>query len=112
MALIHVASRAPLMMIMITMMMIMTMHLINVSCISVILVHKEMYLVTGVYGHLKWTGDWVSYIDTMLQMSILSSPGRGLCLPTRIKSLVIDPAIHTEKVIDLDNDLKGNGVYM
>mgnify|MGYP000564923701 FL=1 len=66
-----------------------------------------MPLFPGIYGHLKWTGDWVSYIDTMLQMSILARPGGGLCLPTRIKSLQVDPIVHTQKVKDIDNEVQG-----
>ena len=34
----------------------------------------------------------------MLQLSVLRLPGRGLRLPTRIRSLRIDPSIHLEKV--------------
>jgi len=43
----------------------------------------------------------------MLQMSILARPGGGLCLPTRIKSLQVDPIVHTQKVKDIDNEVQG-----
>ena len=51
----------------------------------------------GTKGELKWTGEWVSFLDTMLQLSVLRLPGRGLRLPTRVRSLRIDPSIHLEK---------------
>lgn len=50
----------------------------------------------GTKGELKWTGEWVSFLDTMLQLSVLRLPGRGLRLPTRVRSLRIDPSIHLE----------------
>ncbi|XP_068717598.1 fatty acid synthase-like [Montipora capricornis] len=53
---------------------------------------------SGTKGELKWTGEWIPFLDTMLQMSVLRLPGRGLRLPTRIRSLRIDPSIHLEKV--------------
>ena len=39
----------------------------------------------------------MSFLDTMLQLSVLKLPGRGLRLPTRVRSLRIDPSIHLEK---------------
>ena len=39
----------------------------------------------------------MSFLDTMLQLSVLGLPGRRLRLPTRIRSLRIDPSIHLEK---------------
>ncbi|XP_076014659.1 fatty acid synthase [Genypterus blacodes] len=52
----------------------------------------------GDFGKLEWTGNWVTFLDTMLQIGILSLSGRNLVLPTRIRSLCIDPALHLEKV--------------
>ena len=55
-------------------------------------------IVVGDDGHLLWNGNWISYLDTMLQIQVLSLPGRGLRLPTRIKALRIDPTLHHDKV--------------
>ena len=55
------------------------------------------FCILGTKGELKWTGEWVSFLDTMLQLSVLRLPGRGLRLPTRIRSLRVDPSIHLEK---------------
>ncbi|XP_045164352.2 fatty acid synthase-like [Mercenaria mercenaria] len=62
---------------------------------------------SGVHGKLLWTGKWVSFLDSMLQMTILSQPGHGLCLPTKIKTITIDPLMHQRKFVDLDDDQKG-----
>lgn len=48
----------------------------------------------GKYGLLKWTGDWVVFLDTILQFSMLKSMKRALYLPTRIQSVKIDPVAH------------------
>ena len=90
-----------------------------------------MFVVTGFYyyyiyvlgdeGHLLWDGNWISYLDTMLQIQVLGSSGRGLRLPTRVKALRIDPMMHQERAtqfqgkpgkalfIILDGFLKMNG---
>lgn len=45
----------------------------------------------GDWGKLNWEENWVSFLDTMLQFSILGQPTRGLYLPTRLQRAVIDP---------------------
>lgn len=52
----------------------------------------------GDEGRLQWTGNWVTFLDTMLQMLVVGLPGRSLRLPTRIRSLCLDPALHLQKV--------------
>ncbi|XP_077481477.1 fatty acid synthase [Stigmatopora argus] len=52
----------------------------------------------GDNGKLQWMGNWVTFLDTMLQMIVLGLSGRSLRLPTRIRSVCIDPAIHLGKV--------------
>ncbi|XP_030610501.1 LOW QUALITY PROTEIN: fatty acid synthase [Archocentrus centrarchus] len=51
-------------------------------------------------GKLEWTGNWVTFLDTMLQMIVVGLPGGSLRLPTRIRSVCIDPAVHLEKVFE------------
>ncbi|KAJ1529566.1 hypothetical protein ONE63_006337 [Megalurothrips usitatus] len=49
------------------------------------------------YGHegqLRWVDNWVSFMDTMLQFSILGKPGRELYLPTRVQRVIVDPRRH------------------
>uniref|UniRef100_A0A673IXC9 Fatty acid synthase n=1 Tax=Sinocyclocheilus rhinocerous TaxID=307959 RepID=A0A673IXC9_9TELE len=52
----------------------------------------------GDYGKLHWTGNWVTFLDTMLQMIVVGLPGRSLRLPTRIRSVYVDPKLHEERV--------------
>lgn len=55
-----------------------------------------------VTGELQWKDNWVSFMDTMLQFSILGKNMRDLYLPTRIEKIVINPARH----MDMMNHLK------
>lgn len=50
------------------------------------------------YGKLKWENNWVTFLDTMLQFSILGNPIRTLNLPVRIRSCKVDPAVHAKVV--------------
>lgn len=58
---------------------------------------SAVIVLLGTNGELKWTGEWISFLDTMLQLLVLRLPGRGLRLPTRVRSLRIDPSIHLER---------------
>ncbi|KAM4691284.1 fatty acid synthase isoform 2-T2 [Rhinophrynus dorsalis] len=60
----------------------------------------------GDKGTLLWNGNWVSFLDTMLQMMILGLSGRSLRLPTRILSVCIDPTIHEDHVLVHKEDKK------
>ena len=40
---------------------------------------------------LTWNGKWISFMDTMLQASIVNDKGSGLRLPTRIRQVKVDP---------------------
>ncbi|KAJ8972225.1 hypothetical protein NQ314_000286 [Rhamnusium bicolor] len=50
----------------------------------------------GLSGKLKWDNNWISFIDTMLQFSILGQDTRELYLPTRLQRAVIDPQQHLQ----------------
>ncbi|CAF1554741.1 unnamed protein product, partial [Adineta steineri] len=52
--------------------------------------------IDGTNGELTWNNDWISYLDTMLQVHLI--PSKGLQLPTRIDSLRIDPKLHVESI--------------
>ncbi|XP_062589750.1 fatty acid synthase-like [Saccostrea cucullata] len=60
--------------------------------------------INGKYGELIWNNNWVSFLDTMLQISILHLSGNGLCLPTRIKSISINPSLHEKNAYTNDED--------
>ncbi|KAK8774423.1 hypothetical protein V5799_011046 [Amblyomma americanum] len=50
------------------------------------------------HAKLKWEDNWVTFIDAMLQLSVLSYPHRSFILPVSIQSCRIDPKIHAEVI--------------
>lgn len=56
---------------------------------------------SGISGKLEWVGNWISFIDTMLQFSILGLKTKELYLPTRMQRVIIDPAKHLELIENL-----------
>lgn len=64
-------------------------------------------LLPGDSGKLQWTGNWVTFLDTMLQMIVLGLSGRSLRLPTRIRSVFIDPVVHLQKVFEYTDGHQG-----
>ncbi|XP_060080138.1 fatty acid synthase-like [Ylistrum balloti] len=68
--------------------------------------------ISGTEGQLLWTGNWVSYLDTMLQMSVLHMPGGALRLPTRIRSLAIDPVVQNSSVYQTQDGHQVTSIWM
>ncbi|XP_072311635.1 fatty acid synthase [Eucyclogobius newberryi] len=66
--------------------------------------------IAGDRGALQWTGNWVVFLDTMLQMIVLGLPGRSLRLPTRIRSVQINPQAHLEKLWQYADDKLAVGI--
>ncbi|XP_039596427.1 fatty acid synthase [Polypterus senegalus] len=66
----------------------------------------------GDHGKLKWNGNWVTFLDTMLQMMVLGLSGRSLRLPTRIRSVYIDPRLHEERVKQYSGEQKAADVIV
>ncbi|XP_066156912.1 fatty acid synthase [Euwallacea fornicatus] len=56
----------------------------------------------GISGKLSWENNWISFIDTMLQFSILGQNTRELYLPTRLQRAFINPKEHLEAVNQLE----------
>ncbi|CAH0549737.1 unnamed protein product [Brassicogethes aeneus] len=63
----------------------------------------------GLAGKLNWENNWISYIDTMLQFSILGQNTRDLYLPTRLQRTVINPKEHLKY---MQESAEGIPVYM
>lgn len=61
----------------------------------------------GDQGKLQWTGNWVTFLDTMLQMLVVGLSGRSLRLPTRIRSVCVDPVVHLQKICKYMNEKEG-----
>ncbi|CAH2093519.1 unnamed protein product [Euphydryas editha] len=54
--------------------------------------------VEGTRGRLAWNNEWVTFLDCMLQMRIISQDTRGLFVPTRIEKLSIDVNMHYDAI--------------
>lgn len=65
-------------------------------------------LCAGESGRLLWKDNWVSFLDAMLQISILGLAKRSLHLPTRITAIHIDPATHRQKLYTLQDNAQGS----
>ncbi|GFX61278.1 fatty acid synthase [Trichonephila clavipes] len=67
--------------------------------------------IEGNKGLLKWTDEWVVFLDTMLQFTILGSSKRALCLPTRIQKLTVDPIYHKSFMENSSQEYQGVPVF-
>jgi len=54
--------------------------------------------ISGKNGHIIWRNNWVSFMDTMLQMQIIKYDTRDLYVPTSIQKLIISPMLHNLKL--------------
>ncbi|NWU85061.1 FAS synthase, partial [Onychorhynchus coronatus] len=57
-------------------------------------------------GKVLWSGNWVTFLDTLLHVLVLAEPGRSLRLPTRIRSVCIDPVLHQEQVCQYQDNME------
>ncbi|KAL4648124.1 fatty acid synthase [Arapaima gigas] len=73
---------------------------------------NNLLFAPGDSGKLLWTGNWVTFLDTMLQMIVVGLSGRSLRLPTRIRSVCIDPCLHEERVQDYGEGRKAADVQV
>lgn len=53
-------------------------------------------------GHIAWMGNWLTFIDGMLQMQLLEMDTRDLYVPTKIQKIVIDTKLHQQELQKLD----------
>ncbi|XP_071066957.1 fatty acid synthase isoform X2 [Dasypus novemcinctus] len=60
----------------------------------------------GTEARLLWRDNWVTFLDSMLHLFILSSGQRSLRLPTRIGAVHIDPATHRQRLLALQGGLQ------
>ncbi|NWR04682.1 FAS synthase, partial [Paradoxornis webbianus] len=66
----------------------------------------------GSVGKVLWNGNWVTFLDTLLHVLILPEPGRSLRLPTRIRSVCIDPVLHREHVCQYKDNMEALEVFV
>lgn len=60
--------------------------------------------ISGKKGHIAWTDNWVTFLDSMLQMIILGLDTRDLYVPMKIQKIVIDTKFHQQELKKLDLD--------
>lgn len=60
----------------------------------------------AITGKVLWNGNWVTFLDTLLHMMILTDTARTLRLPTRIRSVCIDPVLHKEQVCQYKDNVE------
>lgn len=58
----------------------------------------------GRSGKIKWTNNWVSFADAMLQIGILGKKTRGLFLPVRFQSVRFDPRVMAEALEEVGEE--------
>jgi fatty acid synthase len=66
-------------------------------------------MLSGENGDLTWNENWISFLDTMMQMQILLSSRSTLRLPTRIKWVRVNPKQHIDSVMEREDGTKGEG---
>lgn len=66
--------------------------------------------VLGVSGKLQWQSNWISFMDTMLQFSILGQSTRELYLPTRLQRVIIDTKKH-KQIVEALSEGEGKCIY-
>jgi len=63
-------------------------------------------------GHIAWIGNWMTFMDGMLQLMILQMDTRDLYVPTRIQKIVIDTKLHQQEVQKLGSKDRRKFTYM
>jgi len=62
---------------------------------------------SGTEGTLLWNDNWVTFIDAVCLMERVASSRKELTLPTRIRSLRVDPLGHEKHITILEDGTKG-----
>ncbi|XP_046964245.1 fatty acid synthase-like [Vanessa cardui] len=55
-------------------------------------------------GRLIWADNWVTFMDSMMQMRIIGEDTRRLYVPTRIEKLCIDSDMHYDAISKMNTD--------
>ncbi|KAL3221900.1 hypothetical protein MRX96_029108 [Rhipicephalus microplus] len=51
---------------------------------------------TKPYAKLKWDGNWVAFMDTVMHTSFIWKPKRAFLLPLAVQSIRVDPIVHAK----------------
>lgn len=63
-------------------------------------------------GQITWNGNWITFIDNMLQLKILEEDTRLLYVPVGIDRLFIDPKKHMQLVKSFQEEEPELPVYL
>lgn len=55
-------------------------------------------------GKIKWTNNWIAFLDNVLQLTLLQEDTRMLYVPTGIRMLRINPLIFLQEVQERTKD--------
>ncbi|XP_011878072.1 PREDICTED: fatty acid synthase [Vollenhovia emeryi] len=68
--------------------------------------------ISGKKGHITWAGNWVTFIDNMLQIMMLGMDTKSLYVPTKIQKIVIDTKLHQQEGQNLNSEDKQFPVHV
>ncbi len=51
-----------------------------------------------IYGKIKWTGNWISFMDSMIQMMATAIPFRNIFVPIILTTLRCDPKVFFDAI--------------
>lgn len=66
----------------------------------------------GTSGMIEWNGNWIAFMDNMLQMQILSVDTRNLYVPTAIKRVVVDAKKHIGYTQQFGEETRNIPIYV
>uniref|UniRef100_UPI00358E27BA fatty acid synthase isoform X2 n=1 Tax=Myxine glutinosa TaxID=7769 RepID=UPI00358E27BA len=67
---------------------------------------------TGTRATVSWSGEWIPFLDALLQIQVFAGPGQGLRLPTRLRSVLIHPAFHLQCIVSQNENEKAVQVFL
>lgn len=53
------------------------------------------------WGVVEWENNWISFLDSVLQLSILERDTRNTLVPTSISQVIIDAPKHLHLIKDM-----------
>jgi fatty acid synthase len=51
-----------------------------------------------IYGKIKWNGNWISFMDSMIQMMATAIPLRNIFVPIILTTLRCDPKVFFDAI--------------
>lgn len=65
----------------------------------------------GTQGRIRWNNNFMTFIDTMVQISTLRLDCREVMLPTFVRKIVIDVTKHCKILKTLSNENPGKYIF-